>query len=525
MQTWIRTAFTVTTLIGSVHSSVALADVKLPSVFGSHMVLQRGQPNSVWGWADAGEQVAVTLGNQNYQVTAGDDGTWRMKLAALPMGGPHVLTIKGKNTVTCDDVLVGEVWICSGQSNMQMAVQSANDPDLEIATAKFPQIRLISVPQVGTQEPQNDFKGEWKVCSPENVSDFSAIGYFFGRQLHQTLGVPIGLIDNSWGGSTCEAWVRRDLLKADPRYTLLLERWRETENTYDHKVAMEKYQLQLATWKVKVVETRQEGQSQPAKPRPPRNPLVGQHRPANLYNGVLLPTIGYGIRGTIWYQGESNTGRAYQYRYLFPLMIQHWRDEWNQGDFPFYWVQLADFHNESADPQESAWAELREAQTMTVRALPNTGQAVINDLGEANDIHPKNKQDVGKRLARVALARDYGVDLCYQSPRYKSMEVVGSKILVTIDIGQHRQGALDTFDVREPLGFAIASADKQFVWAKAKVVGRDKVEVWHDDVQEPVAVRYAWADNPVCNLRNQAGLPADSFRTDDWRGVTVDAYK
>ena len=236
---------------------------------------------------------------------------------------------------------------------------------------------------------------------------------------------------------------------------------------------------------------------------------------------MLKPTIGYPIRGTIWYQGESNAGRAYQYRHLFPLMIKSWRDEWGIGDFSFYWVQLADFQNESDWPTESSWAELREAQTMTT-SLPNTGQAVIIDIGEGRDIHPRNKQDVGMRLARLALSKDYGMDIVAEGPVYKSMEIEGGKAMLTFE---HADGGLYTFDVNRPIGFAIAGEDKKFVWADAKVVGKDKVEVWSDKVTTPVAVRYAWAENPVCNLQNRAGLPATPFRTDDWPGRTVDAVK
>ncbi len=246
--------------------------------------------------------------------------------------------------------------------------------------------------------------------------------------------------------------------------------------------------------------------------------MHGNFRPGNIFNGVLLPTIGYGIRGAIWYQGESNAGRAYQYRDLFPLMIQTWRDLWGQGDFSFYWVQLADFMNERSEPADSAWAELREAQTMTMKRLPHTGEAVIIDIGEGKDIHPRNKQDVGKRLARWALAKDYNIGIPCQSPTYKAMEKQGHKIVLAFD---HVSGGFRPFDVNEPRGFTIAGSDRKFVKANARIVGRDKVEVWSDQVSDPVAVRYAWADNPICNLYSAVGLPTTPFRTDDWPGVTI----
>jgi len=486
------------------------AELRLSSVFSDSMVVQRDQPIRVWGWTTPKQSVTVELAGHTASTTADESGRFEVQIDPLPAGGPHEMVIKADETRTLGDVLVGEVWLCSGQSNMQWPVDQANDADLEKLTANYPQLRLITVPQVGTQEPQYDFEGQWQACSPETVGQFSAVGYFFGRQLHQTLDVPIGLIDNAWGGSAAEAWVSRDRLEADSQYADLLKRWDDLAQTFDWEAQMAAYHQRLAKWK----ETKQGPQ-----PRVPRNELAGQHRPANLYNGVLMPVLGYTIRGTIWYQGESNASRAYQYRDLFPLMIQSWRDDWKQGDFPFYWVQLADFKAESEVPGESDWAELREAQTMTMSKLPNTGQAVIIDLGEAKDIHPKNKQDVAKRLARWALARDYGYRIPYQSPTYKSM-VVTTNGRVSIDFDHVGEG-IGTFDVSEPIGFTVAGADRKFVPAQAKVVDKETIEVWSDEVKHPVAVRYAWADNPVCNVRSSGGLPLTPFRSDDWPGMTA----
>lgn len=497
-------------------ATAADAAVKLPSIFGSHMVLQQGQKNRVWGVADAGEAVTVTIGEQSLKAEVAADGKWQVMLAPLPVGGPYTLTVKGSNEIKLEDVLVGEVWICSGQSNMQWSVNAANDPDLEKAAAKFPKIRLITVPNVGTQEPQWDFKGKWEACSPETVGSFSAVGYFFGRQLHQTLDVPVGLINNAWGGSACEAWIRRDRLKGET-YQPLMDRWtKEEADAGDPKVLAE-FQTKLAAWEKAVAEAKAANKPQPPRPQDPKGRMAGNARPANIYNGALKPTIGYGIRGAIWYQGESNASRAYQYREMFPLMISSWREEWGQGDFPFYWVQLADFRGEKSEPAESDWAELREAQTMTQK-LPNTGEAVIIDIGEGKDIHPKNKQDVGKRLARLALVDVYKQQgITGRSPIYKSMAKDGGKIVLTFDnVG----AGWRPFDVAEPRGFAIAGADKKFVWAKAKIDGQ-KIEVWSDEVKEPVSVRYAWADNPICNMFSAAGLPLTPFRTDDWEGVTA----
>ena len=500
----------------------AVADVSVPAIIGSHMVLQRDQSNPIWGWADEGEVITVSIASQRHTARTKSDGKWKISLDPLPAGGPHNLQILGKNALSFDNVLVGEVWVCSGQSNMQWNVNSSNDADIERLTAKFPNIRHITVPQVGTQEAQSNFKGEWNLTTPETIGDFSGVGYFFGRQLHQTLDIPIGLIDNAWGGSSAEAWVRRDLLEADDRYSALMERWEKTESTYDHESAMAKHETALKTWQEAAAVAKRDGLAAPKnRPRAPRNPLTNQHRPGNLYNGVLNPIIGYGIRGAIWYQGESNASRAYQYRELFPLMIQNWRDVWKQGDFPFYWVQLADFRDEKPEPAESDWAELREAQTLSLDRLKNTGQAVITDLGESHDIHPKNKQGVGKRLARLALAHDYGIKIAAKSPRYSSMTIEANKIVLKFsDVGR----GLDTFDVRTPVGFTIAGDDKSFVHASAKIVGTDSVEVWSDSISSPVSVRYAWADNPVCNMQNREGLPVTPFRTDNWDGITVDNH-
>ncbi|WP_165232963.1 sialate O-acetylesterase [Aquisphaera insulae] len=491
----------------------ARADVKLPAIFGDHMVLQRGQADRIWGWADPGEEVTVGVspGDQSKSAKAGADGKWEVSLDALETGGPYTITIKGKNTVTLSDVLSGEVWICSGQSNMQWNVGSANDADLEIRSAKFPGIRLITVPNKGTQEPQKDFQGKWAVCTPETVGGFSAVGYFFGRQIHQTLGVPVGLINDAWGGSACEAWIPREKLAADPQYKPLLDHWAGIEANYPQ--AKKAHQ----DWQAARDKAKAEGKPEPKEPMNPDQLMHGNFRPGNIYNGALLPTIGYGIRGAIWYQGESNSGRAYQYRHMFPLMIETWRDLWGQGDFSFYWVQLADFMGEKADPSESGWAELREAQTMTLK-LPHTGEAVIIDLGEGKDIHPRNKQDVAKRLARWALAKDYGIRVPCQSPTYRSTKVEGRKAVLTFD---HVDGGFRPFDVDEPRGFAVAGADRKFVKAQARITGPDTIEVWADAVSEPAAVRYAWADNPVCNLYSQVGLPLTPFRTDDWPGVTA----
>ncbi len=505
----------------------ARAELKLPAIIGDNMVLQQKQANPVWGWDAPGTEVTVTFAGQTKTAKAGADGKWTVKLDAVPANAkPATITIKGSSSKELKNVLVGEVWVCSGQSNMGFNLSSTWDADLDIAQAKDAQLRLISVPQVGTQEIQNDFKGQWEESTPTSAAQFTAVGYHFGRVLREMLGVPVGLIDNAWGGSACEAWVKRDVLEKDPRFASIIARWKQTESTFtqaafDKQVADHK--TKVAEWAKARAEALKAGKMFTAQaPRAPQNPLTGQHRPGNLYAGVLHPTIGYGIKGAIWYQGESNASRAKEYRDLFPFMIEHWRKEWNQGDFPFYWVQLADFKPYQTEPGESDWAELREAQTLTMSKLPHTGQCVITDLGEANDIHPKNKRDVAERLARWALVKDYGQQLVYRSPELKGANFEGGKALLTFDFAPQGLRTVDTDEVK---GFAVCGEDKKWVWAKASIIGGSKkgtnqIEVSAEGVARPVAVRYAWADNPVCNVYSAEGLPVTPFRTDDFPMIT-----
>lgn len=491
---------------GAILTSTTRADVELPNVFTHHMVLQQKQANKIWGRAEAGEAITVTFAGQSHQTTADDDGNWHVMLDPVDATAePHQLTVAGNNQVVIEDVLVGEVWICSGQSNMQWSVDRSNNADLEKLAADHPPIRMINFPQVGRQEPVwSHPNAKWQVCTPETVGGFSAVGYFFGRQLHDTLDVPIGLINNAWGGSAAEAWIPRDVLESSDDFEGLMNRWEDMESRH---AALKAKGDSLTN------DEKKEWQNL-------NRQMGGNHRPGNIYNGVLSSHIGYGIRGAIWYQGESNAGRAYQYRELFPQMIQTWRDQWQAGDFPFYWVQLADFQAEVPEPGDSNWAELREAQTMTMDRLPNTGQAVIIDIGEGKDIHPMNKVDVGMRLARLALANQYDLPIASQSPRFDSVAFQDGKAVLSF---QHVDGGWRPFDVQQPVGFAIAGDDQKFVWADARILPDGKIEVWSDQVSKPVAVRYAWANNPVCNMYDRAGLPLTPFRTDQWDGVTKGA--
>ena len=499
--------------------AVAPANIRLPAVISDNMVLQAEGRVSLWGWADPNEEinVAVSWRKVDWTIQADNAGKWSFQMTAPEVGGPYEITLKGKNTITVKNILAGEVWVCSGQSNMQMALQQAANAKEEIAAAKYPQIRLFTVTRKVAEKPQDDCTGQWVVCSPETVGDFSAVGCFFGRDLHKELKQPIGLIHTSWGGTPAEAWTSPVALQENPNLEPILKRYKEALAVYPQAKA--KYEEALAKWKDATKQAKTEGKQAPPRPGQPMGP-DNPNSPSGLYNAMIAPLIPYTIRGAIWYQGESNAGRAYQYRDLFPTMIKSWWNAWGQEgqeDFAFLFVQLANFMDVKEQPGDSTWAELREAQLLTLE-LPNTGMAVIVDIGDAKNIHPVNKQDVGKRLALWALANSYGKKVVYSGPIYKAMEKKDHRIILSFD---HVGGGLVAKSGETLKGFAIAGADRKFVWADARIEG-DKIVVSSEKVTDPVAVRYAWADNPVCNLYNQADLPASPFRTDTWPGATAD---
>ncbi|HAU36320.1 MAG TPA: sialate O-acetylesterase [Phycisphaerales bacterium] len=508
----------------------ARAGVRLASVFGGNMVLQRDMPLRIWGTAAAGEKVTVSFAGQTQTATAEASGKWQVRLEPVPAGGPHVMKVSGENEITLNNVLVGEVWLCSGQSNMLFEVREGRDAAQEIAAAKYPQIRLFSVGLNPAAEPRDACdilsKGpgserfnKWMECSPRTVGLFSAVAYYFGRELHQELKVPIGLIHSSWGGTAAEAWTPLETLKSDPEYADILRRMAEYPRRYSEEL-LPRYEKDLAAWQKVSDATKAQGKPAPRRPRAPYAPDKHPKLPTVLYNGMIHPVIPYGIRGVVWYQGESNADRAYQYRKLLPAMIGSWRERWGQGDFPFGIVQLANYHSPKAQPEESDWAELREAQTMTARTVPHCGLALAIDLGEATTIHPPNKQDVGKRLALWALAKVYGKQIAFSGPMYESMKVEGGAIRVRFS---HVGKGLAARSGAALEGFQIAGQDRKFVWADARIDG-DSVVVRSEKVPAPAAVRYAWARNPKGNLYNDAGLPACPFRTDDWPGITADKH-
>jgi len=502
------------------------ADVSLPVIFSDHMVLQQGRPVPVWGKAAADEEITVSFAGQSVKTKANDEGQWKAELAALPANAtPADLTVAGKNTITVKDVLVGEVWVCSGQSNMQWTVSQSANAEAEAAAANYPLIRMFNVERITAQKPGGDCKGQWNVTTPQSVGQFSAVGFFFGRHLHQALKVPVGLINTSWGGTRIEAWTSAEALKQRPCAQDMLKDWASAISKWDDAKEKAAFEKRTADWKAQVAKINAENAKLPAgkpkakppgAPRPPENPNATPHHPAVLFNGMVAPIIPYAFQGAIWYQGESNQRRAFQYQELLPTMINDWRTRWN-NEFSFYIVQLAAFGNgkppAAAPGIPDTWAELQEAQLLTAQTLPKTGLAVINDIGEVGNIHPKNKQEVGRRLALWALAKDYGRDsTVFSGPMYKSSSIKDGKVHVQFD---HIGSGLKTRNGEAPGPFQIAGADGKWVVAKAKIEG-DEVVVWSDAIKDPIGVRYAWAAWPEgVNLINKEGLPASCFRTDD----------
>jgi sialate O-acetylesterase len=666
---------------GSLH-----ADVKLPGIISRDMVLTKTAQTPVWGWADPGETVVVTLDGQTTRTTAGADGRWRTALDLSKSGvGPFDLVVQGKNRITIPNVVVGEVWLASGQSNMEFALRSTEGATEEAANSENPLFRQFVVKRKTSLVPMENCEGTWRAAGPLTSPGFTAVGYYFGKRIQHELGVPVGLINSSWGGTPSEAWTSIEALDTVPELKATREEswveinthpdrikaWRDafgawlkqsqredraaadpalfaapdastegwtaiqvpgpsavptapepgavwvrkevtvpesqqnkplwldlgimegfdsvywngelaTRMTYrehpgagayhrsgDYIIPAEKIRAGANTIAIRIyspvappklfsylkignLNVSNEWLSKVEFTLPPLTPAQLAAAPkqpaalsdpakvaAHLYNGMINPLIPYAISGVVWYQGETNAPRAYQYRTAFPLMITGWRTAWGQGDFPFYFCQLANWRPKKPQPAESDWAELREAQSMAL-SLPNTGQAALIDLGESRDIHPRNKKDVGERLARIALAKTYGRDIEYSGPEYTGMKIEGARIRITFNhVGgglvakelpaeypeitlQNKYAPLVRNSPASQLeGFALCGADQKWVWADAKIDG-ETVVVWSDKIPAPVAVRYAWADNPTCNLYNAAGLPAFPFRTDDFPAITRD---
>lgn len=628
------------------------AQLKLARLFSDHVVLQRQKPIPIWGWAAANQDVTVQLGGSTSTIKADANGSWKVNMPAMEAGGPHILTVKdGTSNITVSDILIGDVWLLSGQSNMEWQVKSAKDFTKEKKDANYPKIRHFFVEHEVTMSPQTDLKsGDWKISSEETVGNFSAIGFFFAREIFQKTGVPIGLLHSSWGGSQIEGWISKEAMLNDSELKTYAQNmpnnWLEADAVQDKKlrtqlfgngsinptaddeakytksgydfskwqstgspigswdwkgiwafrgngfmaktidisssiasksstlalgiqdsrnqiyingklvadtiiIGQRKYKIAPNTWKVgqnqlvikfgKMIEPNWYGMgvngssadlyiatetekidiSENWKIIPAFSEKHDYVHSANnvgttIYNSMIAPLIPFALKGALWYQGESNAGRAYQYRQSFPLMINDWRKRWND-EFSFYWVQLSSYGGYQNSNQGSNWAELREAQTMTL-SLPKTGQAVTTDVGNPNDIHPTNKQDVAKRLAATALKQDYGFDVIPTGPTFESVSFKKGKAIITYkNIGKGLM-VKDRFGYLK--GYEIAGSDKVFQYAKATIVD-NKVVVEYPKKKKPAAVRYAWADAPdEANLFNSEGYPANGFRTDDWNTIT-----
>jgi sialate O-acetylesterase len=522
-----------------------MADVKLPAIFGDHMVLQQDTKLPVWGTADAGEKVKVTLGDRSGEATAGDDGKWQVDLPATPTSAePLVLTVEGKNKIEYKDVLVGDVWVCSGQSNMEWSVQSSHNAATTKEKATDGQIRFFRIPHIAKIKPQDDVIGKWEVCAPETVTGFSAVGYFFGKDLRAEFKRPIGLIQSAWGGTPAQSWTPIEGLRKDAELKGYVESHENSVANFDAAMAKfpaeeAKYKEDLAVWEKEVgakfapileawkkeaAAAKAANQPVPEQPKPekakpsaPKNPHGGGGSPAALYNGMIAPLIPYAIKGAIWYQGESNAGNAAQYKVLFGRMITEWREKWGQGNFPFLFVQLAAF---GKNTDNDTWPDLRESQRKTLE-LPATGMAVALDIGDAIDIHPRDKEDVGRRLALAARHVAYGQELVYSGPVYESVKIDGNKAVVNFT---HTGGGLiigsapwvsptaKALPTDKLLGFQIAGEDNKWVDAEATIEG-NTVVVTSAQVEKPAAVRYGWLNTPEVNLYNKEGLPAGPFNS------------
>ncbi len=638
-------------LILQFFSSAVKAQVTLPPFFNCNMILQQGIPIPVWGWASPGEKVSVTFNDKTVTTKTGNDGKWRVTLQPMNYGGPYKMVVKGKNLRTIENILIGEVWVCSGQSNMEFNLSSANNAEAEIAASNYPEIRLFTVKKRIAQTPQDNLEeGDWWECSPISSPKFSAVAYFFGRALYQKLKVPIGLINTSWGGTVAETWTSPDAIALNPDFAPMLANLKKIDlneygksvekeirdrlgefsttdqGTKDNQPVWAAPEMDDQGWKTMplpgyiesnglqgvdgiiwfrktlVVDANDAGKTSildlakindsdvtyvngfkvggtELKSDARRtytipegvlkagkntitvrvediggsggiygdakdmkltagqkifslagdwkykigvlkvNTTLGPNSyPTLLYNGMINPLVPYGIKGAIWYQGEGNAGRAFQYRRVFTDMIKDWRNHWEQGDFPFLFVQLANFMKADSLPVESTWAELREAQTMAL-SLPKTGMASAIDVGEALDIHPKDKQTVGNRLALSALNVAYRQPVENLGPVFKEMKISGNTVEVTFDHVVQGLKAKDKYGYVK--GFTVAGSDHKFHWAKASITGTNKVLLSSPEVAAPVAVRYGWANNPDdVNLYNSQGLPADPFRTDKWKGIT-----
>lgn len=493
----------------------------LAAPIADHMVFQHGSPTNVWGTAQPESSVTVSFAGQDVQTSADANGAWSATLKPLSISAePGSLTVSDSNgnKISVEDILVGEVWMCSGQSNMAWTLSRVKDPAVE--QANLPSVRLFKTLSKTAATIQSDCEGSWKVCTPESAAQFSAVGYHFGRELSESLDVPIGLIDTSWGGKRVEAYTSVEKLKTVSKAKPLLMAWEDRVDRYSVAKAKKNLANAVKKWeqkREKMIAEAPAGEN-PKLPRKPKlqvPPQLIPKYPGSIFNQKIAPWTRYAIAGTIWYQGESNSKCAAEYESLLPALIEDWRSRWG-SEFPFYMVQLANYRKPSTEPgTPDDWAELQAIQTKVSQTVPRCGIAVINDIGDARNIHPANKRDVGHRLALLALKQHYGKDIkVFASPLYKSHKIKNDHIEVTFE---HVGSGLQARDKKNLERFEIAGEDQNWHWAKAEIVSSDSIRVSSSDVPQPVAVRYAWAANPKgANLVNSAGLPASIFRTDDW---------
>ena len=484
---------------------VCSAEVKMPPIFADHMILQQNQKLPVWGWADPDEKVIVEFAGQKTEATADKDGCWKAILAPVISKEALTLTVKGRNTVKINDILMGEVWLCSGQSNMAFTLSQAKNAKQEISEADYPAIRQFSVFRKVSSQPERTLAGKWIICTPDKAGQFTAVGYYFAREIYRELKVPVGILCAAVGDTPGAAWTPMEVMDKNPELNPVLQRFKQDCIGSEEK--MKAFQKAVAELKIAIKEAEASGKKPPRGIQEPMNEM-NFRRPGGLFNGMIYPLAPYAMRGVLWYQGENDCARSVEYRHLLPAMISSWRELWEQGNLPFYIVQLANFGREKTDPNQfGGWPELRAVQATTAVKLPNCGLAVTIDIGEADNIHPANKQDVGKRLSLLALAKDYNrKDVVYSCPVLKSMNAGGGTICLSFD---NPDGGL-IIKGEALKGFAIAGNDKIYYWADARIQG-DTVVVSSAKVSNPVAVRYAWGDNPSCNLYNKAGLPAVPF--------------
>lgn len=505
-----------------------LAELSLPHFFSDHMVLQREQAAAVWGKASPQAEVTLEFKGKTASAKADKKGRWRTSIetGAADAKGATLSVKSGSDSVMINDVLVGEVWLASGQSNMYFTMDRVPAYEELISKADYPGLRMFNAPLVTAAEPQEDIAGTWSQSSPQTVPGYSAVAFFFALKLHQELGVPVGVLKTAWGGKPVETFTSREALNTLPGTKEMVDKLLAEATSYDAAKAQAAYEASLKKWQ----ETMAAAKGKPAadrkrlprRPAAPKPPLETEGKPGVLFNAMINPFAGYTMRGAIWYQGEANAKPgAVPYDQTLPLMIRDWRQRW-ADEFSFYFVQLANFHAPSTEPgTPDPWALLQDRMRHILTSTPKTGMAIINEVGEVNDIHPKDKKTPGERLARWALAKDYGRDIIYSGPLFKSSQVEGSAVRVTFDQAGSGLKARDGSVLKR---FEIAGADHAWKWADAKIDGKDSVIVSSAEVKQPVAVRYAWAANPEgANLVNSDGLPASIFRTDDWNDVEVAA--